>query len=498
MVLESFRKNQRWLMIIIATLVIISFAWFYNRADLEKINRDRVATMYNRPVRMADVERIRNMIGLSQQLGMRNLTSQEFADQNFAWNTVVLEHEANRLGIQPSEAAIEEAIKGLPGFQTNGSFDPKKYGTFLGESPTLRGFNQKQVETAVRADLQFARVRQMLDAGAVVSNDEVRALFDEINSKIETMVARLKLADYTASAPVTEDDIKKYFEDPKNKPVLQKDARRKVKYLTLALTDDEKKLAAPEKRVVLQKIADQMEALSGAMLESGADFDKVTTGLGLKEKVVETIEFDREGLMRLPEANTQGFMQAALALTPENPVSDVLQSADTFQIVYLSGYTAERALGLEEARGQITTAIQDERGRLALEAKASEARARIAIALKEGKSFADAATAVGLKADAFPPFALNEPNFEFSDSSQIVQSTFDLAAGECSKPIATADGAAIVYVVKRVPPEPQKFEAGREAIAANLRQRKQMMAAREWLRAGRDAAGFQQLVELRN
>jgi hypothetical protein len=25
-----------------------------------------------------------------------------------------------------------------------------------------------------------------------------------------------------------------------------------------------------------------------------------------------------------------------------------------------------------------------------------------------------------------------------------------------------------------------------------------MMAAREWLRAGRDAAGFQQLVELRN
>lgn len=498
MVLESFRKNQRWLMILIATLVIISFAWFYNRADLEKINRDHVATMYNRPIRMADVERIRNMIVLSQQLGLRNLTGQEFADQNFAWNTVVLEHEANRLGIQPSEAAIEEGIKGLPAFQTHGAFDPKKYTTFLGDSPTLRGFTQKQVESAVRSDLQFARVRQMLDAGAVVSNDEVRALFDEINSKIETSVVRLKLADFAASAPVTEDDIKKYFEDPKNKAALQKDARRKVKYLALALTEDEKKLAAAEKRVVLQKIADQMEALSGAMLESGADFDKVTTGLGLKEKIKETPEFDREALMRLPEANTQGFMQAALALAPENPVSDVLQSADTFQLLYLSAYTAERALSLEEARAQITAAIRDERGRLALEAKASEARARIALSLQEGKSFADAAAAVGLKPEVFPPFALNDPNFEFPDSSQIVQSTFDLSAGDVSKPLATADGAAIVYVVKRVAPEAQKFEAGREVIAAGLRQRKQMMAAREWLRAGRDAAGFKQLVELRN
>lgn len=498
MVLESFRKNQRWLMIIIASLVIISFAWFYNRADLEKINRDRVATMYDRPVRMADVERIRNLIVLSQQLGLRHLTSPEFADQNFAWNTLVLEHEADRLGLQPSEGAIEEGIKALPAFQTNGSFDSQKYGTFLGESPTLRGFNQKQVETAVRADLQFARVRQMLDAGAVVSNDEVRALFDEINSKIETMVVRLKLADFSASAPVSEDDIKKYFEDPKNKAVLQKDARRKVKYLALVLTDDEKKLAPSEKRVVLQKIADQMEALSQAMLESGADFDKVTAGLGLKEKVKETPEFDRESLMRLPEANTQGFMQAALALTPENPVSDVLQSADTFQLVYLSGYTPERALSREEAKAQITATIQEERGRIALETKASEARARIAIALPEGKSFADAATGLGLKVDTFPPFALNEPNFEFPDSSQIVQATFDLAAGEISKPIATTDGAAIVYVVKRLPPDPQKFEAGRDALASSLRQRKQMMAAREWLRAGRDAAGFQQLIDLRN
>src|SRR5882757_6474436 len=193
MVLESFRKNQRWLMIVIATLVIISFAWFYNRADLEKINRDVIATMYGRSVRNADLERVQSMMGLAQQLGLRNLTSQEFLDRDYPWNAIVLEHESNRLGLEPSDAEVAASIKVLPAFQTSGAFDQVKYGTFLGESATMRGFNQKQLEVAVRADLQFARIRQMLEAGATISNDEVRALYDELHAKVEAMVIRLKL-----------------------------------------------------------------------------------------------------------------------------------------------------------------------------------------------------------------------------------------------------------------------------------------------------------------
>src|SRR5476649_2209946 len=344
MVLESFRKNQRWLMIIIATLVIISFAWFYNRADLEKINRDVVARMYGRPVRNADLERVRNMMGLAQQLGLRNLTSQEFLDRDYAWNALVLAHEAIRLDLDPSDVEIAEAIKTLPSFQTGGAFDPAKYGTFLSDSPTLRGFNQKQLETVVRADLQFARVRQMLDASATVSSDEVRALYDEIHSKVELMVARLKLADFAAGVTVGDDDVKKFFEDQKNKASLMVDARRKVKYIVLSLTDDEKKLPPAEKRKALQTIADQMESLSQAMQETGANFDKIAAGLNLTEKVKETPEFDRESVTKLPEANVQGFMQSALGLTPENPAGDVLQGAETFHFVVLSGYTPARAL----------------------------------------------------------------------------------------------------------------------------------------------------------
>ncbi len=490
MVLESFRKNQRWLMLVIATLVIISFALFYNRADLEKINRDVVATMYGRPVRNADLERVQTMMGLAQQLGMRNLTSQEFLDREYPWNALVLAHESNRLGLEPSDLEVAESIKALLPFQTAGAFDAAKFGKFLGDSPTLRGFNQKQLETVVRADLQFGRVRQMLDAGSSVSNDEVRALYDEIHSKVESMVARLKLSDFAKGVTVSDDDVKKFFEDKKNKAALMVEARRKVKYVVLALSDDEKKLPASEKRQALQKIADQMEALSGAMLESGANFDKVAAGLNLTEKVKETPEFDRESITKLPEASVQGFMQAALALSPENPASDVLQGAETFHFLVLSGYTPSRALTLEEAKPQIVQILQEERGRLALETQANEARAQIAQALADGKSFADAAAAAGLKAEVFPAYSRTELNFEFPDSQQIIQGGLELAAGELSKPLPTGEGADLVYVVKRVPPDADKFAAAKDGLANNVRLFKQTIAARQWLYAGREAAGL--------
>jgi SurA N-terminal domain/PPIC-type PPIASE domain len=498
MVLESFRKNQRWLMIIIATLVIISFAWFYNRADLEKINRDVVATMYGRPVRNADLERVRNMMGLAQQLGLRNLTSQDFLDRDYPWNALVLAHESNRLGLEPSDVEVAGSIKTLPPFQTGGAFDPVKYAKFLGDSPTLRGFNQKQLETVVRADLQFARVRQMLDASATVSSDEVRALYDEIHSKVELMVARLKLPDFAAGVTVGDDDVKKFFEDQKNKASLMVDARRKVKYIVLSLTDDEKKLPPAEKRKALQTIADQMESLSQAMQETGANFDKIAAGLNLTEKVKETPEFDRESVTKLPEANVQGFMQSALGLTPENPAGDVLQGAETFHFVVLSGYTPARALTLEEAKPQIVQILREERGRVALDAKANEARAQIAQALKDGKSFADAVTAAGLQAETFPAFSRAEPNFEFPDSQQVIQGSFDLADGEVSKPIPTGDGTAIVYVMKRVPSDEEKFATAKDGLASNLRMFKQTIAARQWLYAGREAAGLRVRGDLRD
>jgi hypothetical protein len=385
---------------------------------------------------------------------------------------------------------------------------------WLGENPLERSFRVSDLEfgdlpdamfrrnqftagslTLEKAQPRFVAVKQGEHYSVLAS---VRALYDEIHSKVESMVARLKLSDFAKGVTVSDDDVKRFFDDKKNKAALMVEARRKVKYVALALTDDEKKLPPSEKRQALQKIADQMEALSGAMLESGANFDKVAAGLSLTEKVKETPEFDRESITKLSEASVQGFMQAALALSPENPASDVLQGAETFHFLVLSGYTPSRALTLEEAKPQIVQILQEERGRLALDAKANEARAQIAQALTDGKSFADAAAAAGLKAEVFPAYSRTELNYEFPDSQQIIQGGLELAPGELSKPLPTGEGADLVYVVKRVPPDADKFAAAKDGLANNLRMFKQTIAARQWLYAGREAAGLRLRGNLRD
>ncbi len=500
MVLETFRKNQRWLMIVIAALVIISFIWFFNRTELQKLDQGRVAQMYGRSITLPEIDRIRRKVELGFGLGLTNLTNNEIAEQqNFAWNIVVIEHEAARMGVMPAESEITETIKRLPAFQTAGQFDPTKLATFLGEKLASRGFGQKQLEDVVRLDLQIGRIRQMIESAAVVAPAEVKELFDFANTRVEAQVTRLKLADFVALVTVTDDEIKAIFEDPKKKDGFKKPAVRKVKYVTLALTEDEKKLTGPPRREALQKIADKMEALSQGMLESGASFDQIAGKLELTDKVKETPEFsDSESLARLPEGGIAGFTQAAMALNPENPGSDVLQGADTFHFLALAAWTPERPLTLEEAKPLIVKQLQEERGRIAMDLKAGESRGRIVEAMKAGKNFAEACESVGLKADRYPTFSLNEPNIESPDARNVVEATLDLADGQLSKPAKTADGSVIVFVGNRTPADEKKFETMREGMASSLRARKRQLAMHEWLSANRDAAGLNQMVELRN
>ena len=509
---QTLRKNQRWLMILVASLVIISFVWFYNRTELDKLGRDRVGEIYGRSVNMPEVQRIQRLVTLALQLGLPNLSARDDTGQRplfagepeFIWNWIVLKRQAEKLGVMPTDDEVASAIQKLPAFQRNGGFDGESFTKFLTERLGSQGFGQKQVEEVIRADIQFGRIRQMLDATAVVGPNEVRGLYDEYFSKVEAQVVRLKLADFAAAATVTEEDLKKYFEDPAKKPTLQTDVMRKVKYVSLSLTEEQKKLPPAERRPALQKLADQMEALSQGLLEAAgdpakspydaakmnADLAKVAAPLNLPaEAIKETPEFNEESLRKLPEAALVGFDKAALSLTPETPVADPVQGADTFQFLVLSGYTPARPLTFEEAKPKIEKTLREQRGREAMNTKAAELLAKIGELTKAGKSFTDAATEAGVKADAFPAFSMAEPSMGEADALPIMQSTQDLGDGETvRKAVPLAEGAAIVHVVRRTEADMAKFETMREGLAASLRARKRALTAREWLLTQRTAA----------
>ncbi|MBV9656975.1 MAG: peptidyl-prolyl cis-trans isomerase [Verrucomicrobia bacterium] len=513
MIANLMRQNQRWLMIVISTLVIISFIWFYSDRAAYRTPRgggpgnptDRVAQLYGRPITRAELERASRGFITAYQLGLPNFVRPEFSgdQQNFLWNLFVVQHEARNYGIEPTQAEIEEATKKIPLFQSDrpgGGFDPVKYARFIDSKLNPRGLTDRELDDLVRTDLQLGRLHQLLDATVVVRPGELRAQYEQAFSKTEAAIIRLKATDLAASINVTDEEVQKYFEE--NKDHLTDPERRRVQYVVFALSEEQKKLPARERVAEAQKLADKVSEFTLKMTDAGADFSKVAADFG--QTVKDTPEFAQATAAQqlkdagLPETLLSEFAAAAFRLHPQDPNSDALPNADNpdaFCVLHLLATVPARPLTLEEAKPKIVQNLQDSRVRSSLVAKGEALRKALLAAMTEKKeSFADAAKALDQTATDLPPFSQDDcnrdaPNTHFPDSDLLTEKAETLNTGELSQFLPTPDGGALLYVKARQPADPAKFAEMEKTFQTQYRLAKERVAFVEWLRTSREAAG---------
>src|SRR5690606_32528031 len=91
-----------------------------------------------------------------------NASDQGRAVENFVWNSLIVEHESERLGVAPTDSDVADAIKALPAFQTNGQFDPVKYQEFVQEMLMPRGFTDTQIEELLRDNLRTRKLMELI------------------------------------------------------------------------------------------------------------------------------------------------------------------------------------------------------------------------------------------------------------------------------------------------------------------------------------------------
>ena len=157
-----------------------------------------------------------------------------------------------------------------------------------------------------------------------------------------------------------------------------------------------------------QDFLEQLEDQKGK-----ADFAAVAAQAKLP--VQETAEFEADQTTGIPEAAIPGFVEAAFKLVPGDPNSDVplqtpsVQMPDAYYDLHLAGVTPQRQLTLDEARPKIIAAIKETRAHDAPDGESREIRAKLADALKSGRSFADAAKAAGQTPQEVPAFSAMEP-----------------------------------------------------------------------------------------
>ncbi len=500
------RKHRQWLMIVILILAIPFIFYFVQTPD-SAIRSTDLGTIYDRPVTNVEFQRSARFFTLAQMLGlplaqdlMMRPMSENDAYINFAFNRLVLNHEAQELGIKPSREEIVAFVKTLRPFQgEGGQFDFKKYTEFAQNRLPALGFTEGHLEELVASQLAVNRVKDLLGAGLHVADSETREFYEQGYGKQHVAVVRFREEDFHKDVKLGDEDITKYYEA--RKAELKTDEKRRVEFVAFTLNEEEKKLAGKEKVDALQKQANRANDFVQAMLEKEAKFPEVAAKFSVP--VAATGEFTTKTPDPLLAA-VPALTQYAFQLKQEEPFSDAIQGPEGFYVLHLVGVTPSRPLTLDESKAQIVEKLTKERVRQLVAAKGADIARTIREAIAAGTPLDTALNQVGLQAERIAPFAVMDPppappkpeeaqdkKPDAPDLPMIKNAVRELNPGDSSEFVPTAQGGLIAVVEKRDQADPAGYEQAKTNFEKNYLQSKREAVFDEWLQDRRRAGNLQ-------
>ena len=493
-------------MIVIAILAIPFIFYFVRTPDYGRMRADKFARMYDKDVSMLEAQQMVRLLTLAQALGMsdfvQTLTAGAGMNPNqtavqFIVNLLVLRHEAARLGISPGYAEIAGVVRTLPAFQGETGFDMKKFTDFAQNTLAPMGLAEEHIEQLVRDQLSLNQIKRLLAAGVTVPKGELDENFERGHDTLSVTVVRFQSADFGKDINVSDEDVQKYFDA--HKAELKTDEKRKVEFVSLALTDEEKKLTGKERIDALQKLSDRATDFTQALLEKGADFKQAAAKFQLP--VHETVEFTKAEPDPQLKVDAQ-LGPAAFKLTMQEPNSDPVQVADGFYILHLTGISETRPLTLEEAKPKIVEAIKKSKTREVMSTKGAEIVQQLRETKQSGQPLEAAIQKAGGKAEKLPAFSLIEeekPKPEEKESKKnepadfpaIKQAVAFLKAGEVSDFFPAGESGFVAILEKREPLVDATAAEKKAAFEKRLLDNKRRIVLMEWLRDRGQAAGLQ-------
>ena len=191
-------------------------------------------------------------------------------------NTELLAQAAERHGLKASDEEIVEILHRRTDFHKDGQFDLATY------QQVLRDYYRQtppDFEEDIRRQLTAQKMLEMVQNGAIISDDEVRARFEKEGNQARIVFARFLPTMYAAKVPAPAaadlntykqahaEEIKKYYED--NRLVYQQPERIRARQILLKVAPE----ATPEQKA---KAMERAQALRKE-IEGGKDFAQVAS-----------------------------------------------------------------------------------------------------------------------------------------------------------------------------------------------------------------------------
>ena len=191
-------------MIVIAVLAL-PFCLYFVKSDTSLIRSDEFAQMYGRKISLIEARRDARLFGLAQMLGISDLTEalapgsaaggDDQRAASFIVNLTVLRHEADQLGIEPSESEIVETVKNFQAFHGDTGFDSAKYDKVEREILPSFGFTDEQLREVAGYALKLKRIKELVGSPISMPESEAKSNYQQLYGKNFVTVVRLKTAD---------------------------------------------------------------------------------------------------------------------------------------------------------------------------------------------------------------------------------------------------------------------------------------------------------------
>lgn len=533
----TIRRHQKWLLITISALTIVSFLYYFNPA--QRANRNRSAAgskgpeIDGKPITQKMLNDAANEVRLIYFLNTRKWPEQdsEHAQQmNFdldheAYLRLFRVMKAEEAGVHISDTTVADAAR-----------------RFLGELPLDRfekeilvpgHLTAEDFERFIRNETANQQLMSIVGApGRLVTPAEAESLYRREHQEVSGDIVFFHLSNYLSKVVITNGaltnfyaqrpyrvpdkvrvsyvefsrsnflaDADKRFAELTNLtaqlrdiyykagPDKFKDTNGVVLSETNALTKIKEEqrdhlamsLAARKANEFANKLYDQQQ---GQQVVTAEALEKLAATNGLRAQI--SIPFDREDGPTNLDVSPK-FAQTAFSLDlTNNPVAFApIEGEDGYYIIALKEKIAGRFEPFEEVQNKVAEDFKRYSAFTLAYTDATNFIARATDGLAHQKTFEEVAQQSGLKAESLPPISQSTESVtnleERLDIRRLKPIMFGLEPGKVSSYMPNPpDGGYVVYVRGKLPMDEVKLHAELPKFTADLRFKKQNEIFQRW------------------
>ena len=506
--LDRMRRHKGWLKWSLA-LVVLAFVFLYVPGFMDQtggvgLPSDVIARVGEREISLLEFQQI-----YSRQLQAYRLESggeiSEEVLRSLGIDRQILQQmidghaalaEAERLGLEVSDAEVRERILTFPAFQIDGRFiGEASYRQLLQQQrPPL---SPSQFEEEIRNEILVERLQAAVTGWVRVSDAEIAEEHRRRNERVRVDVVAFRAADFRDEVEATGGDVDLLFaEEAVNYEVPEK---RRLRFLlvdqtaifdSLTLTDDEVRQyydanlslyqtpgQVRASHILLRVEGDEDEPVAAraadlaAEARGGADFAALA-----REHSQDEANADNGGDLGLfgrgrmvPE-----FENAAFALA-EGEISDPVRSPFGYHVIQVTEKQEEVTQPFAEVRAAIENTLKRERS----SARATALARAIAEEATTPEQLERAASARGYELQESGFAARGEPILGLGLAQEVSAQAFAIDPGAVAGPIPTPSGPAFVTVADIQDPYIPELDEVRDQVREDVIRKKSLTLAQE-------------------